>query len=310
MVNVPPMDFGLIIPHMGAVASAEYVRAFSSTAEEVGFGGLWAGDHMVLPYHTDSEYTLARRPVTFPDNAVHEQLSPNYEMMTTLSFVSGFTNTIKLGTSVAVLPIRNAVANARQVASLDIYSGGRVLYGVGVGWLREEAEAMGMPWDERGRRTDEHVELLRTLWYEEGDLVEFHGRYHDLPPMDPEPRPVQRPVPILVGGHSDPALRRAGRVGDGWIAASMSPDRLGQHWAKVRAAADANGRDPGSLMFVASLPFGWDPANAGLIDAYVALGVDHLMVPLHTPVLDTKLSPEATLDAMRTFAADVIPQFA
>ena len=126
-----------------------------------------------------------------------------------------------------------------QLATLDVYSGGRVLYGVGVGWLREEAEAMGMPWDRRGRRSEEHIALLRALWCADGDLVEFHGEFHDLPPMDPEPRPVQRPIPILIGGHSDIALERAGRIGDGWIAAPMSPAPLAEHWAKVRGGGGA-----------------------------------------------------------------------
>ena len=186
-------------------------------------------------------------------SAVSALLSPNYEMMTTLCWVAGFTSRIKLGTAVAVLPIRNTVANARQLSTLDVYSGGRVLYGVGVGWLREEAEAMGMPWDRRGRRGEEHIALLRALWCAEGDLVEFHGEFHDLPPMDPEPRPVQRPIPILVGGHSDVALERAGRIGDGWIAASMSAAPLAEHWAKVRAAAERNDRDPDALQLVASM---------------------------------------------------------
>ena len=180
-------------------------------------------------------------------------LSPNYEMMTTLTWIAGFTERIKLGTAVAVLPIRNAVQNARILATLDVYSGGRVLYGVGVGWLREEAEAMGMPWDRRGARSEEHIALLRTLWCAEGDLVEFHGEFHDLPPMDPEPRPVQRPIPILVGGHSDIALERAGRIGDGWIAAQMSPERVAEHWPKVQAAAERAGRDPAALLLFTSI---------------------------------------------------------
>ena len=201
------MEFGLVVPHTGPFADPEYVRSYSITAEQAGFDGLWAVDHMVMPYHTDSKYTLGRAPASIADDAVSKQLSPNYEMHTTLTWVAAITHRVKLGTCVAVLPIRNAVANARQVATLDIYSGGRVLYGVGAGWLREEAEAMNMPWDRRGRRAEEHIALMRTLWCAEEALVEFHGEYHDCPLMDPEPRPVQRPVPILVGGHSEVAAR-------------------------------------------------------------------------------------------------------
>jgi probable F420-dependent oxidoreductase len=232
------VELGVTIPHTGRLASPAFVREFSVTADRLGFGALWSVDHVVMPHHTDSLYTLGRNPASIADDAVSGLLSPNYEMMTTLAFVAGFTERIKIGTCVSVLPIRNALMNARQLASLDVYSGGRVLYGAGVGWLQEEAAAMNMPWDHRGRRSEEHIELLRTMWCAEGDLVEFEGEFHQVPPMDPEPRPVQRPIPILIGGHSDTALERAGRIGDGWIAARMSPERVRVHWAKVRRGGE------------------------------------------------------------------------
>jgi probable F420-dependent oxidoreductase len=295
------MEFGLTIPHTGRAASPQWVRDSSIAAETAGWDSLWAVDHMVMPHHTDSEYTLGRKPAAIGDDAVSGLLSPNYEMMTTLTWVAGFTERVKLGTSVAVLPIRNAVANARQLATLDVYSGGRVLYGVGVGWLREEAEAMGMPWDRRGKRSEEHIALLRALWCAEGDLVEFHGEFHDLPPMDPEPRPVQRPIPILIGGHSDSALERAGRIGDGWIAAQMSPERVAEHWPKVQASAEANGRDPGSLQLVSSISGRTELPLADLLAQYRELGVDHVQVELHAS------TPEATLDRIRDVAENVLP---
>jgi probable F420-dependent oxidoreductase len=200
-----------------------------------------------------------------------------------------------------VLPIRNAVHNARALATLDVYSGGRVVYGVGVGWLREEAEAMGMPWDRRGARSEEHIALMRALWCAEGDLVEFHGEFHDLPPMDPEPRPVQRPIPILIGGHSDIALERAGRIGDGWIAAQLSPERVVEHWPRVLEAAERNGRDPASLQLFTSTPVRKDRSLADLLTEYREIGVDHVQVGLHRD------SREETLDTMRDVAENVIP---
>src|SRR4051794_23280867 len=117
------MQIGLSIPHTGKLASARFVRTFCIAAEDAGFDGLWALDHLVMPHHTESLYTLARSPTAIADDAVSGLLSPNYEMMTTLSWVAGFTSRITLGTAVAVLPIRNAVANARQLATLDVYSG-------------------------------------------------------------------------------------------------------------------------------------------------------------------------------------------
>jgi alkanesulfonate monooxygenase SsuD/methylene tetrahydromethanopterin reductase-like flavin-dependent oxidoreductase (luciferase family) len=176
-----------------------------------------------------------------------------------------------------------------------------VLYGVGVGWLREEAEAMGMPWDRRGARSEEHIALLRTLWCAEGDLVEFHGEFHDLPPMDPEPRPVQRPIPILVGGHSDIALERAGRIGDGWIAAQMSPERVAEHWPKVQAAAERAGRDPGVLLLFTSISGRSDLPLGDLLGQYRELGVDHVQLGLH------RQNREGTLDMIRDVADNVLP---
>jgi probable F420-dependent oxidoreductase len=295
------MDVGVTLPHTGRHASPEWVREYSTTAEQLGFDSLWAVDHLVMPHRTDSDYTLGRTPAKIGDDAVSALLSPNYEMMTTLTWVAGFTERIRLGTAVAVLPIRNAVHNARALATLDVYSGGRVVYGVGVGWLREEAEAMGMPWDRRGARSEEHIELMRTVWCAEGDLVEFHGEFHDLPPMDPEPRPVQRPIPILVGGHSDVALERAGRIGDGWIAAQMSPERVAEHWPRVREAAERAGRDPASLQLFTSTPVHSDRSLRELLVQYREIGVDHVQVGLH------RSSREETLDTMRDVAENVIP---
>ncbi len=295
------MEVGVTIPHTGRYASPDWVREYCTTAEQLGFDSLWGVDHLVMPQHTDSDYTLGRKPAKIGDDAVSGLLSPNYEMMTTLTWVAGFTERVKLGTSVAVLPIRNPVHNARALATLDVYSGGRVVYGVGVGWLREEAEAMGMPWDRRGARSEEHIALMRTLWCAEGDLVEFHGEFHDLPPMDPEPRPVQRPIPILIGGHSDIALDRAGRIGDGWIAAQMSPERVVEHWPRVLDAAERNGRDPDGLELFTSTPVRKDRSFADLLAGYREIGVDHVQVGLHRD------SREETLDTMRDVAENVIP---
>ncbi|HXY93699.1 MAG TPA: TIGR03619 family F420-dependent LLM class oxidoreductase [Acidimicrobiia bacterium] len=297
------MEFGLMIPHTGGRASPEYVRRFCTAAEDAGFGGLWGVDHLVMPHHTDSLYTLGRRPAEIADDAVSGLLSPNYELMTTLTWVAGFTRRIKLGSAVAVLPIRNAIANARQLATLDVYSGGRVLYGAGAGWLREEAEMMNMPWDHRGRRTEEHIALLRALWCADGDLVEFHGDFHDIPPIDPEPRPVQRPIPILVGGHSDVALDRAGRIGDGWIAASMAAAPLAEHWAKVREAAARHDRDPDALMLVGAMRPLRDRSQSDAIAEYAAVGVDHLLVDMYVD------SRDAVFDEMARFCEEVAPAF-
>ncbi len=188
-----------------------------------------------------------------PDNSVSDLLAPNYEMTSTMLFVAGITRRAKLGSSIAILPLRTPVLNARMLATLDVYSGGRLVYGVGVGWLREEAEAMQMPWDQRGARSEEHIALMRQLWTAQGDTVEFEGKFYRVPPIHPEPRPVQKPCPpIVIGGHSDVALRRAARIGDGWTAAPMQPERLASLTHQLHGLLEAEGRDPGSFPIYAT----------------------------------------------------------
>ena len=201
------MDVGVTIPHTGRYASPEWVREYCTTAEQLGFDSLWGVDHLVMPQHTDSDYTLGRKPAKIADDAVSGLLSPNYEMMTTLTWVAGFTERVRLGTAVAVLPIRNAVHNARALATLDVYSGGRVVYGVGVGWLREEAEAMGMPWDRRGARSEEHIALHARAVVRGGRPGRVPRRV-PRPPADgpgapagaaPDPDPDRRPLRRRAG---------------------------------------------------------------------------------------------------------------
>ena len=244
------MDVGITIPHFGPLASPEFVIDFCRAAESAGFDSVWAADHVVVPVQFESEYVLPATPQRPAFADLQATMGLNLEMNTTLAIASAVTQRVKLCTGIAVLPIRNPVLNARQLASIDLYSGGRVLYGVGVGWLREEAEAMGMPWDRRGRRVDEQISLLRTLWSATGETVEFAGEFYHVPPISPDPRPVQQPIPILIGGHSDAALNRAARLGDGWIAAGMGPERLKDAMDRLRAACDRAGRDFGELQIV------------------------------------------------------------
>ncbi len=288
------MQIGVRIPHTGAQASPDFIRQWCTDAERVGYGSLWGVDHVVMPRRVDSMYPLGRTPAALDDDAVSDLLSPNFELMTTLAFVSAVTERIEIMTAVAVLSIRNAVLNARQLATIDRYSSGRLVLGVGVGWLEEEARAMQMPWDRRGARAEEHIALLRALWTAPGAHVEFHGEFWDIPAMDPEPRPVQRPIPIVIGGHSDAAIERAARLGGGWISGIMSPDRLASFIPRLHAAAERNGRDPATLPIYCSVGRG----NLGLDDCrrYEELGVHCLQVG------------GVQLDDLERFAEQVLPE--
>ena len=307
------MKVGTGIPHTGRLASPEFIRDYCQTAEDAGFASLWAVDHVVMPPHTDSLYTLSREPARIGDNAVSQLLSPMYEMTSTLLWVAGFTRKALLGTAVAVLPLRNPVLNARMLATLDVYSGGRLIYGAGVGWLREEAEAMQMPWDRRGARAEEHVAAMRTLWSAESSELKFEGTFYRFGAMDPEPRPVQRPSPpILIGGHSDVALDRAARIGDGWIAGQMSAPRVAERWSKVQALARGHRRDSEALILSAETEVAVGGADStGLAEPIVEVisrckafkdaGVDHLRLLLRTGTKGEQLA------ALRTLGRELLP---
>lgn len=289
------MEIGIQIPHTGAQASPGLVREWVQLADQAGIDSVWGYDHVVMPHHVESLYTVSRRPAVIADDAVSAELSPNFELVATMAFVAGLTERVKIGTAVSVLTIRNAVLNARQLATVDRYSNGRVLYGVGVGWLEEEAQAMNMPWDRRGARADEHIDLLRAVWTAPGPHVEFHGKFWDVPPMDPEPRPVQRPIPILVGGHSEAALARAVRAGDGWITGPMSADRLGELLPLWRAACERQERDPATLpVYVRG---GRGDSSVDDLLRYRDQGIHSLQVDI------------ADLDQLRRFVSEVLPRF-
>ncbi len=287
------MEIGVRIPHTGRRATPAFVREWCVAADELGYDSVWGVDHVVMPQRVESEYVLPREPAKIDDDAVSELLSPNYELMTTLAFVAGITERITIGSAVAVLPIRNTVLLARQLATIDQYANGRLVFGVGAGWLKEEADAMNEAWDRRGARVDEAIALLRAIWTAPGDHVEFHGEFWDLPPMDPEPRPVQRPIPILVGGHSGAAIDRAARLGDGWITAAMSTDRLAELLEKVHAALARYDREPSSLAVHCAAPP--HSRSADDLRGYQDLGVHTLQVAIDG------------IDDLRHFADEVLP---
>ena len=288
------MEIGVRIPHTGAQATPEFLREWCTVADQAGFGSLWGVDHVVMPRHVESKYDLPRTPAAIAEDAVSDLLSPNFELMTTMAYVAAMTERIKIGSAVAVLTIRNAVLTARQLATIDRFSEGRLLFGIGVGWLKEEADAMNMPWDRRGARVDESIALLRAIWTAPGKHVEFHGEFWDIPAMDPEPRPVQQPIPILIGGHSEAAIDRAVRLGDGWITAGMSPERLSEMLPVLHSAAERHGSEPSSVKVYCQRARGGTTLDD--LRQYEALGVHSLQVHL------------GTLDTLKRFADDVLPR--
>ena len=232
------MRFGIALPNYGPLAAPATLARLAREAEARGADSVWVSDHLVAPVGVASVYPYDRRPDAKPgDMGVIEQF---YEPLTTLAYLAGQTARVRLGISAYVLPYRNPVVTAKQVATLDALSGGRVVLGIGSGWLREEFAALDVPFAGRGGRTEEYLAVCRALWSGEGS---FAGRYYTLPPVRTGPRPAQHPHPPLwIAGNSATAIERAARLGDGLHVIDLSPEELAPVVARLRERLAAHGR--------------------------------------------------------------------
>jgi probable F420-dependent oxidoreductase len=236
------MRYGFYLPTRGPLATRDGVLALAREGERLGLHSAMIADHIVFPVESDSPY-----PYTL--DGKHPSTGDALETFSILGVVAGATEKLRLVTSVLILPYRNPVLTAKTVASLDVLSGGRVTLGVGVGWLKEEFEALKSPdFDRRGAVTDEWLAIFKQLWSQ--SPATFKGRFYDYASIRCEPFPVQKPhPPIWVGGHSPAALRRTARYADGWhpvgaVAASpLPPDEMRKHLETLKRLSEAEGRD-------------------------------------------------------------------
>jgi probable F420-dependent oxidoreductase len=234
------MQMGFAVPTSGSWATPANQIEVANRAEELGYASLWTFQRLLFPV-TPAESDAARwRPVY---RSVHDPLM-------TLAFLAAHTSRIRLGTAVLNMPFTTPIALAKQTATLDVLSGGRLDVGLGLGWAREEYAATGAPYDRRGARAEEFLACLTALWTEE--VVDFRGSFHTVTSAYVDPKPQQRPhPPLLLGGAAEPALRRAGRLADGWISASgQDLASMGGAINVVREGATGAGRDPAALRFV------------------------------------------------------------
>lgn len=244
----------------------------SRVAEEVGFESVWGGEHVVMPTTISSPYPYSADG-TVPANG--ETYIP--DPLIWLAYVAAAAPTLRLGTCILILPQRNPLVLAKELATLDHLSGGRVELGIGVGWMKEEFDALDVPWERRGARNDEYLAAMRTVW--SGSHVEFHGEFVDFPPLTATPRPAQGPnIPILVGGDTPVAIRRAARLADGYFPGESKADRLGELIAAVRQACVDIDRDPDSVEINAMFGGHFADPAAG-IEIMRNLGVGRVMVP-------------------------------
>ena len=232
------MEIGLFAPLGNGNATAEILRTLGREAEDRGFESIWVAEHVVLFDDYDSQYPYSPDG-RFPGGGDTGLLEP----LTALTYLAAVTDRIRLGTGICLVPQRNPVYTAKQVVDLDNLSGGRVDFGIGVGWLREEFEAVAAPFEQRGARTDEYLQVMRSLWTDE--VSSFDGEHYTLPECRMYPKPVQRPhPPIHVGGESNAALRRAARQGDGWYSFNRLPDDLDEPLARLDDLLAEAGRTP------------------------------------------------------------------
>ena len=236
------MKFGVMAPYqLAPLETGEYAAAFGRLLEELGFESVWTVEHHVMCVEYASVYPYSQNGRSpFAADAVQP------DPLIWLSYLAAATQRLRLATGILILPFRNPVVLAKTLASLDRISGGRLLLGIGVGWVREEAEALGVEFAGRGRRADEYIEVMRTLWRE--PVASFHGEFVNFDGVVSEPRPVQQGgVPIIVGGHSEAAARRAGRLGNGFYPLGVAPERLVSLLRIMEEAAHEHGRDPAEI---------------------------------------------------------------
>ncbi|HTK16205.1 MAG TPA: LLM class F420-dependent oxidoreductase [Acidimicrobiia bacterium] len=263
------MKLGLFGVNMGPASGADVLAETARTAEAVGFESLWAGEHVVLP-----DPQVPPSPMAPQDPALDPLLA--------LTWAAACTSTIRLATGIVILPQRNPVVLAKQVASLDVLSEGRVTLGVGVGYLEPEFRAIGADFENRGAVTDEYLDAMDRLWFDEHP--EFHGRFADFAGIDAYPRPVQRPIPIVIGGHSQHAFRRAVARARGWYGFALTPEVAAVSIAGLRAAASDTSRpDALGALELTVTPRGRLTKETAA--AFADLGVERL-VPFPPPTRD------------------------
>ncbi len=275
------MKFGLHSVNLHTCGYPDAAARIGRAAEAAGFESLWVADHVVLP-----DPPVAGRPMA-PDQRL---LDP----IVALTFLAAHTQRIRLATGVIILPQRQALVLAKQLASLDVLSNGRLIFGLGVGWCEPEMRSVGAPFAERGRVADDYLAAMRAVWTQ--PKPSYRGPYVAFDGVQAMPRPVQTPVPIVVGGRTAPAYRRAVTQGHGWYGFGISVEDTQKIVATLRDTAKKHSR-PAELgrLEISVTPPGFDIPDKATLDAYAAAGVDRLIL---------RPRPELDAAALERFAAE------
>ncbi|MGH9212355.1 MAG: LLM class F420-dependent oxidoreductase [Acidimicrobiales bacterium] len=280
------MKLGAFVPLATYNTNPTFARALGPALEERGFESVWVPEHVVLfdDYASRYPYSPDGR---FPSPGDTGLLEP----LTALTYLAAVTDTLRLGTGICLVSQRNPVYTAKQVADLDVLSGGRVELGIGIGWLREEFDVLNVPFERRGDRTRDHVAVMKTLWTDE--VSAYDGEHYQLPECRFYPKPAQQPhPPIHVGGETDAALRRAADLGQGWFGFNRLPEDVPEALTRLDRILEEGGRSRDGFTISVSPYF--QPVDRAALQRYEELGVDRVIVPVLAFDTDTLLS---TLDA-------------
>ena len=221
------MKIGTFSTFMSPICSAEMIGNFARDAENVGLDSLWMGEHVVLFDKTEIPYPGSKDgKLPVPEGG------GMLDTVATIGYLAACSKTLRFGTGITLLPQRNPLYTAKEFATLDWLTGGRIDFGIGIGWCKEEVIACGYKFEDRGKRCDEILEMLKILWTEPS--AEYHGRYYDLEPCHLDPKPIQKPhIPIIVGGHSKAGFRRAAKYGSGWYGFQINVEQTAQVMAEL-----------------------------------------------------------------------------
>ena len=265
------MKIGTFSTFMSPICTPQMIGEFAKSAESIGLNSLWMGEHVVLFDKTESPYPgSATGKLPVPDGG------GMLDTVATFGYLAACTKTLRFGTGITLLPQRNPIYTAKEFTTLDWLTQGRIDFGIGVGWCKEEVIACGYNFNDRGKRCDEILQMMKQLWTE--PVAEFHGEFYDLAPCRMDPKPVQKPhIPIIVGGHSNAGFRRAAKYGNGWYGFQMDLDATAKVTLKLDAALTKEGRNRDDFQLVITPPY---QVNADMVKGYEDLGVDQLIVHL------------------------------
>jgi len=280
------MNIGISVP---LPAYHVDVAFMAKKAEELGFESFWCAEHPFIPVHSTSRFPGSE------DGVIPESYSHFVDPFVALARASGATKTIKLGTGIVLVPERHPLLLAKEISTLDLFSGGRFLFGIGAGWLREETQIMGGDFDHRWTQTRESILAMKELWTK--PAAEFHGKYYDFPLVKSFPKPAQKPhPPVLLGGGAKNVLERVVAWGDGWLPNRITPEKLRESRATLERLAKDAGRDPSKI----TISVHGQPADRDLLQRFHDAGATRVIV--RPPVVKT----EAEMGAEMSRMADAI----